>query len=445
MYRGGKGGIMMDHKDYLREMTGAELQSMLKSSINLKAGDGVKDPQLNLTDEDMKWWMDARVGLFIHWGLYAIHGQGEWVMHNNQIPVDEYVKLADEFNPQNADMNEWALFARDAGMKYSVFVTRHHDGFAMWDSRSSYNDFTSAKTAAKRDFVKEYLDAFRKQNFKVGLYYSPMDWRFPGYFFPKEMAENAALMKKQCYGQIEELMSEYGDISILWYDGGWLAHNGSDSDAAWFWEPVQLNKIVRKHQPRIVINPRSGLAGDFRCDEGSHDITGQIIPFPWEKGFTLGMAWGYTPDENTMPVERVLSLLINAAIRNGNTLINVGPDRNGKIPTSIETVLKQLGHWLKVNGESIYYTRGGPFQPLDYVYGSTYKGNTIYLHILDCTEFEKVVLPAINQKITNCSRINGERVSFTQSSSGIKINAAQEQYDPIDTIIKIELDSAVVF
>lgn len=430
----------MDHKEYSREMTGAELQSMLKSSINLKAGDGVREPQLNLTDEDMKWWMDAKVGLFIHWGLYAIPGQGEWVMHNNQIPVEEYAKLADEFNPQNADMNEWALLARDAGMKYSVFVTRHHDGFAMWDSRSSYNDFTSAKTTAKRDFVKEYLDAFRKQNFKAGLYYSPMDWRFPGYFHPKEMAENAALMKKQCYEQIEELMSEYGDISILWYDGGWLAHNGSDSDAAWFWEPVKLNKMVRKYQPGIVINPRSGMAGDFRCDEGGHDITGEIIPFPWEKGFTLGKAWGYTPDENTMPVERLLSLLINAAVRNGNTLINVGPDRNGNIPESMETVLNRLGQWLKANGESIYCTRGGPFQPVDYVYGSTYRENTIYLHILDCAEFEKVMLPAINQKITNCSKIKGERVSFIQSSSGIKLNIAKEQYDLIDTIIKIELD-----
>ncbi len=434
----------MDKQDYVREMTGAELQSMLKSSVNLKAGDGVKDPQLNLSDEKMEWWMDAKVGLFIHWGLYAIHGQGEWGMYNNQIPANKYALLAEEFDPKDADLGEWASIASDAGMKYSIFVTRHHDGFSMWDSRSSYLEFTSSKTASKRDFVKEYLEAFRKRNIRAGLYYSPMDWRFPGYFHPKEMAENAALMKKQCYGQVEELMSKYGEISVLWYDGSWLAHKGSDADAAWFWEPMELNRMVRKYQPSIVINPRSGLVGDFRCDEGSHDITGQIIPFPWEKGFTLGRAWGYTPDEHTIPIERVLNLLINAAIRNGNTLINVGPDWNGKIPSRMVEVLKQLGSWLKTNGESIYGTRGGPLQPVDNVYGSTCRGSTIYLHILDYSEFEKITLPGIGREVVNCSKLNGEKVIFLQDNRSIKIQITPEQADPIDTIVKIETDSTVI-
>ncbi len=434
----------MAQQDYVREMTGAELQSMLKSSVNLKAGDGVKDSMLNLPNEKMKWWMDAKVGLFIHWGLYAIHGQGEWGMHNNHISAEEYARLAEAFSPLNIDMDEWAAIASEAGAKYSIFVTRHHDGFAMWDSRSSYLEFTSAKTASKRDFVKEYLEAFRKCGISAGLYYSPMDWRFPGYFYPEQMEENAALMKAQCYGQIEELMSEYGEISVLWYDGAWLAHKGSDASAAWFWEPVKLNRMVRKYQPSIVINPRSGLVGDFRCDEGSHDIKGQIIPFPWEKGFTLGSAWGYTPDENTMPAERVINLLINAAIRNGNTLINVGPDGNGKIPSSMVAVLKQLGSWLKTNGESIYGTRGGPFQPLDNVYGSTCRENVIYLHILDFPEFTKVMLPGISPKIASCSKLNGENVIFSQDSYSLKIQISPEQTDPIDTIIKIETDSTLI-
>lgn len=433
----------MEKQDDINKMSGAELKSMLKSSVNLKAGDGVIAPQLNLSEEDMKWWMDAKIGMFIHWGLYSIPAQGEWVMHNNGIPASEYASLADEFSPKEADLSEWASIAKDAGMKYSVFVTRHHDGFAMWDSKSSYLDFTSAKTAAGRDFVKEYLEAFRNQGMKAGLYYSPMDWRFPGYFQPIEMKENAELMKKQCYGQITELMSEYGDISILWYDGGWLAHNGSDADAAWFWEPEKLNEIVKAYQPKIVINPRSGLKGDFRCDEGSHDITGQILPFPWEKGFTLGRAWGYTTDEFAMNVDKVISLLVNSAIRNGNTLINIGPDRNGKIPDSIKSVLHQLGQWLKVNGESIYNTRGGPLQPVDYVYGSTCKDNIIYLHILDFDEFNKLALPAIKQKIIDCCTIGGKAVNFMQDNHGIKVNMTKEMYDSKDTIIKILLDSNV--
>jgi alpha-L-fucosidase len=422
------------------KMTGAELQSMLKSSVNLKAGDGITDSRLNLTEESMQWWMDAKVGLFVHWGLYSIHGRGEWEMHNDRVPAEEYAGLADEFNPSGADLNAWASMAADAGMKYSVFVTRHHDGFAMWDSRSSYKDFTSAKTAAKRDFVKEYLDAFRARNIKAGLYYSPMDWRFPGYFHPKERTENASLMKKQCYGQIEELMSEYGEIPILWYDGGWLAHQGSDADAAWFWEPVELNRMVRKYQPAIVVNPRSGLVGDFRCDEGGHDITGNILPFPWEKGFTLGKAWGYTPDGLSMPVERVLRLLIDAAVRNGNTLINVGPDRHGQIPSGMAAVLKQLGNWLQSNGESIYGTRGGPFQPLDGVYGSTYKENTAYVHILDCEVFEDVRLPGIRRRIADCTLISGEKVGFVQNDDGIRIRLGKERHASVDTIVKLVLE-----
>lgn len=433
----------MAEEYFTGEMTGDELKSMLKSSINLKAGDGVAEPRLNLSPEDMKWWVDARVGFFIHWGLYSIPAQGEWVMHNNNIPAGEYAKLAMEFRPEHADMEEWAAIARDAGAKYSVFVTRHHDGFAMWDSKSSYQNYTTAKTAAGRDFVKEYLEAFRSRGLKAGLYYSPMDWRFPGYFRPTELRENAELMKKQCYGQITELMSEYGEISVLWYDGSWLSHKGSDSDAAWLWEPVKLNEIVRKYQPKAVINPRSGMVGDFRCDEGGHDITGQIIPFPWEKGFTLGRAWGYTTDETAMPAERVISLIVNAAVRNGNTIINVGPDRNGKIPDSIRTVLHEVGVWLKENGESIYSTRGGPFQPVDYVYGSTYREDVIYLHILDGEKFEKEMLPPLKQNVIGCSLLNGEEVDVVQDKAGIKLAKIPKSCGAGDIIVKLKLDSAV--
>jgi alpha-L-fucosidase len=434
----------MSEKNKFQEMSAAELQSMLKSSINFKGCDGIKARELNLSEEDMKWWLDAKVGLFIHWGLYSILAEGEWVMHNKQIPAEEYAKLAEEFNPGSFNAEEWAKIAKDAGAKYSVMVTRHHDGFAMWDSKSSYKDFTSAKTAAKRDFVKCYVEAFRNEGIAAGLYYSPMDWRFPGYFHPKEMIDNANLLKKQCYDQVEELVSQFGEISILWYDGGWLAHAGCDADAAWLWEPVKLNKMVRSYQPKIVINPRSGWEGDFKCDEGSRPISGQIVPFPWEKCFTLGGAWGYTTDEEAMPIEQVLSLLINASIRNGNTLINVGPDRDGKIPENITNVLKQLGNWLKEKGESIYGTRGGPIQPVDSVYGTTYRDNLIYLHILDNIEFNKLMLPELKQKILNCQTLEGINIDFEQSSRGVKVLCSNIDFDGIDTIIKIELDAPVV-
>jgi alpha-L-fucosidase len=225
--------------------------------------------------------------MFIHWGLYAIPATGEWTMFNQKIPAETYAKLADRFQPKHFNANVWAAVAKSAGMKYMVMVSRHHDGFALFNSASSYQNFNTMETAAHRDFVAEYTTACRKAGLAVGLYYSPMDWRFPGYFDPKGLPENAALMKQQAYGQVEELMKNYGKIDILWYDGGWLSHKGGDADAAWFWEPLKLNSIVRKHQPDIVINPRSGMFGDFQVNEGSKEVKGPIIDIPWEKCLNL--------------------------------------------------------------------------------------------------------------------------------------------------------------
>lgn len=208
----------------LHEMKGAELASMLKSSIRFKGSNGVKAPGLRLSDEQMRWWLDAKLGFFIHWGLYAIPGRGEWVMHNEQIPAETYAEYAAQFTPRHFDAAEWAHIAQDAGARYSVMVTRHHDGFALWDSGCSYLEFTSTRKAAGRDFVKEYAAAFQAAGIHTGLYYSLMDWRFPGYFAPREQAESAAQMKAQCWGQLEELMTRYGKIEVLWYDGAWLAH-----------------------------------------------------------------------------------------------------------------------------------------------------------------------------------------------------------------------------
>lgn len=283
-----------------REMTGAELKSMLKSSINFKSLGGVKVPGLKLKPEQMQWWRDAKIGMFVHWGLYSLLGRGEWVRFNEQIPKEEYEGLAMEFSPQNFSTDEWAQMAVEMGAKYMVMVTRHHDGFALWDSAGSYEQFTTAKTGSRRDFVAEYTESCRKAGLRVGYYYSPMDWRFPGYFDPEGLPENAALMKKQCYDQVEELVTRYGKPDILWYDGGWLAHKGSDTSSAWFWEPGKLNAMVRSHSPETVINPRSGWEGDFYCDEGSHEIQGKIIPVPWEKicasaAAAAGAGWRMIP------------------------------------------------------------------------------------------------------------------------------------------------------
>lgn len=402
-----------------QDLKGDELKSMEKYG-GVKGDNGIIAPELRLSVEQMKWWQDAKFGMFIHWGLYSIEGKGEWAMFNNKIPAEEYAKLADKFNPQHFDANIWAKVAKDAGMKYMVLTARHHDGFALWNSPSSYSHFSSFETAAHRDFVKEYTDACRKAGLAVGIYYSPMDWRFPGYFKPKELVGNAELMKKQGYGQVEELMKNYGKIDILWYDGGWLAHKGKDADAAWFWEPVKLNKMVRSYQSNVVISPRSGWEGDFQCNEGGGKIHGPIINTPWEKCLNLNQtSWGYNPEQNLMPLKDIIVMLVNTVDRGGNMLLNVGPDAQGLIPETHIARLKEVGDWLQKYGESIYGTRPGPFEPKDDMYGSVQKDNLIYVHLLAIND--TLQLPPIERKIISCKQMAGSSLKFIQNENSITI------------------------
>lgn len=429
-----------EDKQELREMTGAELRSMLKSSINLKSLGGMRDESLTLDPRDLDWFRDGKIGFFFHWGLYSILGQGEWTYFNDQIPKETYEGLAHEFNPENFDMEELVTLAKDFGAKYMVMVTKHHDGFALWDSPGSYEDFTSYKTGSKRDFVREYVDAARKADLGVGLYYSPMDWRFPGYFDPKGLPENAALMKKQCYNQVEELCRDYGPVDIMWYDGGWLAHKGSDTSSAWFWEPIKLNKMVRKYNPKTLINPRSGYAGDFYCDEGSHEIEGGILPVPWEKNMCVcsGRSWGWMENDPVSDFDWLIHMLINVVCRGGNFLLNVGPDRNGKLSEEVSGRMRQIGEWLGKYGDSIYGTRGGPFEPMDGVFGSTYKDNKIYLHILDILKFEKISLNLDDVKVVDLPNdlkvlsaqvIGGQELEVSMEGKSIKIILPEYLYN----------------
>ncbi|MBN2594764.1 MAG: alpha-L-fucosidase [Sedimentisphaerales bacterium] len=425
------------------EIADDELASMEKANTLFKSRDGIVCPGLRLTEEDMAQWRGLKFGMFIHWGLYAIPGQGEWVMYNQKIPADEYVKLADEFNSQRFDADQWAQIAKDAGMKYMVLTARHHDGFCLWDSPSSYKDFTSVKTAAKRDFVKEYVQACRDAGLKVGIYYSLMDWRFPGYFKPKELQENALLMKEQCWGQVEELCTRYGPIDILWYDGGWLAHQGTDADGAWLWGSVKLNQMVRKYNPKTVINPRSGWEGDFNCNEGGDTISGPIIPFPWEKCLNLNkVSWGYQPKQNLMGYEEIINMLLDIFTRDGNVLLNVGPDADGVIPPAHVQRLRQVGKWMAEHAESIYGTRGGPFQPTEH-YGSTHKGNKIYVHIRNWPQDGTITLPAIAQTIQSSSILTGGKVSVQQDEKSILIEVPLVDRRLLDTVVILELDKPV--
>ena len=223
----------------------------------------VIDSSLLLSQQDMKWWHDSKFGLFIHFGLYSVLGQGEWAMFEKQMDTSEYGKLKESFTVSKFSGKNWVDVARQAGCKYMVVTSRHHDGFSLFDTK--FGNYNSINTPAKKDLIKEYVDAAHDVGMKVGIYYSPLDWRYPGFFFPDLYYSNALEMKKQTYTQIRELLSNYGKIDVLWYDGGednWLGFGGLkwDGGKGWYtrgfektykgkfsWEPIKLNSMVREH------------------------------------------------------------------------------------------------------------------------------------------------------------------------------------------------------
>ncbi len=402
----------------------------------------------------MEWWREARFGMFIHFGLYAIPGRGEWVQWNEQIPVEEYAKLADQFKP-NFDPDSWAATAKAAGMKYMVLTSRHHDGFSLFDSKAS--DFTSMKTAAHRDFVAEYVTAVRKAGLHVGLYYSPLDWRFPGFFFPDLQRQSAEAMREQYHRQVEELLSNYGQIDVLWFDGGetdWLNFGGDwVAGAGWkkrpkgehykggfSWQHDEVYAAIRRLQPQIIINGRADMPEDFHSREGDGALGNFDNEHPWELCTTLAGAWGYQPNRSPKPLKDCIQLLAKVAGRDGNLLLNVGPRPDGQIDPPQVQRLREIGEWLGKYGASIYSTRGGPFLPADYG-ASTHRDKTIYIHVLKWPG-DKLVLPAIPAKVMSASVLGGEVASFSQTNKGIEISVKPGEVSEVDTVIALALDQS---
>jgi alpha-L-fucosidase len=409
-----------------------------RSALKASSSDPTLAPDLLLPDKAMRWWRDAKFGVFVHWGLYAIPARGEWYMNNEKVSPEAYAKLAAEFNPHHYDPDSWARLAKTAGARYMVLTARHHDGFALWDSPASHGHFDAMHSAAHRDLVAPFVTAVRRQGLRVGLYYSPLDWRFPAYFHPRELPENAALFKRQTYGQVEELMRRYGHIDILWWDGGWLAHKGTDADAAWFWEPDKLNRMVRRYQPEIVINPRSGWQGDYDVEEGGGAIKGPIRARPWEKTFSLNSAWGYTPENNVMSVDQVVRLLADAIVRNGNVLANVGPDREGVIPPRQTETLKGVGLWLERHGRAVYGTRPGPLQPVDGDYGMTTAGDSAFVHVVGWPA-DELRLPPLPRKVVGARNLSGDVVRWTADAQGHALSAPPSSRGSAVTVIELRL------
>lgn len=304
-------------------------------------------------EERMKWFREARFGIYVHFGLYSILGRGEWTMYSERIPAAEYARLADQFNPAPGCAREWVETAKAAGAKYMVLTTRHHEGFCLFDSR--YSDFTSVNHGCKRDIVREYVEAAREAGLKVGLYYSLLDWRFPGYFEPEKYPESKEALLRQIHGQVRELMTNYGQIDLLEYDGGWDARLKLDKQGwADFWQADKLNAMVRELQPAIIINDRSGKKEDIETPEQVVRAGKELMT---ESCMCIGdsCAWGYTRfNPNWKTSEQLLQHLIQAAQLDGNYLLNIGPDPQGHIRNEEIERVQQVGIWLQKNGEAVY-------------------------------------------------------------------------------------------
>lgn len=403
-------------------------------------------------DARMAWWREARFGMFIHFGLYAIPGRGEWVQWNEQIPLEEYARLADQFTLTNFNAKSWVDVAQASGMKYMVLTARHHDGFALFNDPG--NNFTTVSTAAHRDVVKEYVAAVREAGLRVGLYYSPLDWRFPGFVMPELQRHSAEMMREQYHRQIKELLSNYGTIDVLWFDGGeqnWLSFGGEWKGAEWkkrsrgehyhggfSWQHQEVYQMLRQLQPDVIINGRADMPEDFHSREGDGALGGFDDKHPWELCTTLAGAWGYQPDKDPKSLKTCVQLLAKVAGRDGNLLLNVGPAPDGQIDPKQAARLREIGEWLGKYGESIYSTRGGPFLPGDYGV-STYHDRIIYIHVLDWKN-ATLTLPNLPAKIIRATVLTGGDVTVSRSENSIELSVPSVDRSDMDTIIALELD-----
>lgn len=358
----------------------------------------------------VEWYQEARFGMFIHWGLYAIPARGEWVRSVEEIPEEEYLPFFDEFDPVDYDPEKWARAAKEAGMKYAVLTAKHHDGFCLFDSELT--DFKATNTKAGRDLIAEYLDAFRAEGIKVGIYYSIIDWHHPDYphygdrIHPlrnceaekeAEAGRDFDRYLEYMHGQIKELCTRYGKIDVMWFDFSYDDMTGEK------WHATELVNMIRTYQPDVIIDNRlevsgegfgslatdnpSVYSGDFVSPEqiippqGLKDESGRNLV--WEACITMNDNWGYcAKDKNFKPASMIIKKLVECVSKNGNMLLNVGPDAKGNIPEESLKILEEIGKWMKKNGNSIYGCKGSALSKPENG-RITQKGNKVYYHIME--------------------------------------------------------------
>jgi alpha-L-fucosidase len=412
--------------------------------------------------EAREWFQNAKFGLFIHWGVYSILGDGEWVMNNQNIAIDEYEILPSFFNPIDFDAEAWVTMAKKAGMKYITITSRHHDGFSMFDSKATDYDIVEA-TPYGKDVLKALAEECRKQDIKLFFYYSLLDWNRDDYF-PRGRTGNEipgrgsgswedyiAFMKIQ----LTELLTNYGDIGGIWFDGHW---DQKEWDGEKFgklkvdWHYDEIYSLIHELQPQALIgnNHHIGVINGedfqmFEKDLPGKNTTGwgtasdQIGSVPLEVCETINGSWGFNlQDRKHKSDKELIHYLIKAAGYGSNMLLNVGPMPNGKIQPKHQNSLEAIGKWLSSNAKSIYGTQRGPIEPTD-DFVSTQKGKTVYLHLLN-PELNIIHMGSVPVKIKNIRSLKTQNsVPFRNDKFGLVIDVSKLAKDDIDTVIQIEL------
>lgn len=450
-----------------------------------------------LSNEQVDWFLNDKFGMFIHWGVYSAMPEGsEWVRHQEGWSTEYYMGRArDEekgFTAAKYNPKEWAALAKKAGMKYTVLTARHHDGYALFESKHPFS-WTSHKDLGK-DLIKDYANAVRKAGLKVGLYYSPVNWRYTGFYNPfgsnamlqnvwgyskaaKWHKQDATMMKEEVYEQVTRLFTKYGKLNYIFWDGASLGQikNKPLSDSFWdaskyqnphnIW-PVSEKYITRedstgkalgvlgmarKFQPDMLLNERFGWVGDVHIEEGGSYSSGKISNTVLaEKCVSLQRGgWGYKPNAKVYSFEEVAMFLSNCVVRNTNLLLNVAPDREGVIPQNQQAVLLKMGAWLQKVGKGIYNTRGGPWQPLFGEYGFTYRDNRIYCHIYDGYRdlpSNTFTTQSIGDKTVKkvMDLFDGKELKWVKNKDNtITIHNVDYTQNPATTIVEITLNESV--
>ena len=406
-------------------------------------------------------FQDMKFGLFVHWGASSVLGHGEWVMNNRNIHVNDYMKLKNIFNPQQFDADAWVIMAKNAGMKYVTFITRHHDGFSNWDTK--YSDWKITNTLYGKDVLKQLADACQRHDMKLFLYYSLLDWSREDYQYatgktgkgtgrknPEPWENYIAFMKNQ----LTELLTQYGPIGGIWFDGHWDQLD-NDHDKSLVskvdWKYDEIYSLIHKLQPACLIGNNhhlSPLPGEdfqmFEKDLPGQNTTGfggaDISALPLESCETMNDSWGFNiTDHRYKSSKQLIHYLVNAAGRNANFLLNVGPMPNGIIQSEFSDTLAVMGKWMKTYGSSIYGTRGNVYPPQEWGV-MTQKGKELYLHILRPPGTSFLFLPNFTESIKRIQCLNNaQNVRFQAQKEGTFIYLDGLHFDPIDTILSVQI------